>query len=992
MMKKNLLLSLFLLLGVYAKAQDLTLVVPDGLTEPYEVASGTEITVQWSYFEEEPTYMFSHNEYPGDNLNNDWQFSTNPDWTSLSSWTDNGDGTFDLNITITEETWIFGAYNSFSGNTYSTIIHVAIASSVVLSPEDGFICASGDTETLSLANTYDTYEWYLNAELIDGETASTLDATEAGSYYVIVNSATDSVQSNSVIIEEYTIDFTGMLTMDATQITLTADTGFDSYQWYSGPDAGSMTMISGATADTYLADVTSTIVLYSVEGMIGSCTVMSIEKSVSEDIFAPAVIMVNADTNSYNQICDGTQITLSVDESVENGVWYRDGNDLGNSNSTYTIYGAWQEGEYYLITSPSEWPGIDLQSNSVDVNYLELISPLLAGVDNYSTHCDGDEINVTLSDEGYIYTWYQHEEYNYEETDLIDVPTNTYTFTFSEATRITVVGEFQGCEESSSLVLNSYADNNPYIGISNYDQQYLCIDSTANLGINYGEEDYTDFQWYQKNGANWDEISGENTHLYQASEPGFYRLNATSAFCSTAIVESNEYEVKDYLDRPMYLWADQTEICIGDTATITFSDYNWTALQWHEAEMNIGSGGYEKSYVPIIGAGNGNTVGVTEFNSYIIKAKHTSCPNGLKPSSDPIVIRPAVNPTISLDHDVNQWKEMLWDSAAFYLFCADYPVEMSVEDVYDSYQWYESLYAGIDDYEWGDAIDGATTNELTSAAQTQWITLEVELDGCVGQSDPILLDTWAFLSPTITSYNNSELCQEGDSALIHISFANTWVTIEWYLDGVLIEGANDDSLYVFEEGMYTVTGYPEACPDFGYSSGVGPVFSFLEAYILEGEWEDTGEQFFYALPELGYYTYQWYIDGEAYENNTSTPWILYKEGLPAGVITVEVTNPEPCTSLSEGIVWDPVTSIEESNLANISIYPNPSNGLFNIEGLDPENTNTIAVYNTLGEQILIRSVQNENVKIEMDEYPDGLYLLQLMNADGSINIYKLTKH
>lgn len=985
---KNILVAFILILAnVVGYSQTLTLTSPTGLTEPYEVSSGTEVTVQWDYFAEQPTSMFSYDEDPGSNLGSDWQFSTNPLWNTLSGGVDNGDGTYSYSLTITEDTWFFGNYNTFSGNAYSNVINVSIASSVVLTYEDGMICSTGDTETLTVEGTFLTYEWYQDAVVITGATSSSYDATEAGSYYAMA----DDVQSNVLVIEELSVDFTGSLSVDGTELTMTADAGMDSYQWMSGPDAGSMTAISGATNVDYVALLSSSTVYYSVQATLGTCTIDSPAKPASESIFEATVLMVNADTNDYNQICEGTQVVLSVDESNTNITWYKDDSNTGNDSYTLNIYGPWQSGEYYVTTSNENWPEIEVESNTIDVSYYEVIEPVLVGVDNYDDHCVGDEISITLGDEGYTYTWYSHTEYNYTDDDIIDVPTGTYTFTFSEGVRITVVASFQGCESSNSLILNSYADVNLYINIDNNDQEYLCIDSSATIGKFYNTEDFTDFQWYEKDGDDWIMIAGETSNSYDADQVGFYRLNATSAYCSTAFIESNEIEIKDYTERVIYLWADQTEMCVGDTANISFSSWAYTSIQWLQAEMNIGSSGYEKSYVPIIGAGTEGTVGVTAFNSYIVKAKHESCPNGLKITSEPIAIRYSVNPNITVvgDYEVNEWKEMLVDSAAFYLFCDGEPVSMYVEDEYDTYQWHEEWYAGIDDYVPGDPIDGAIDSTYSTTALVQWITLVVEQDGCVGHSDPILLDSWVFASPTITSYNNSELCQEGDSALMHISFPGTWVEYYWTLDGELIEDSNNDTIYGSEEGMYVVFAYPEACPDFTYTSGIGPTVSFLEATIEEGEWDD-GEQFFYALPELGYYDYQWYIDGVPYENDTNTPWILYKDGLPSGIITVEVTNPEPCTSLSEGIIWEGL-GIEDFDPASLSLYPNPTTGILNIEGLVSSQVESIVVYNSIGKVVRSISVNEEMMRLDLSDLPVGMLMLKIQDENGNVNTYMINK-
>ena len=189
------------------------------------------------------------------------------------------------------------------------------------------------------------------------------------------------------------------------------------------------------------------------------------------------------------------------------------------------------------------------------------------------------------------------------------------------------------------------------------------------------------------------------------------------------------------------------------------------------------------------------------------------------------------------------------------------------------------VYSGADDYELGNLISGANTDTLDILADVKYYTAEVDSAGCVGYSDPVLIDSWAFLPPAIASYNNSEICEEGDSTLLHLGFPGDWTLIEWYLDGNLIPNSNSDSIYAKESGTYTVTAYPTLCPQFGYSSGVGPTVSFLSAEILE---DDT---LIYAMPFMGFYDFQWYLDGNPIPpTNPQTPWILDKAEMLDGVL------------------------------------------------------------------------------------------------------------
>ena len=253
-----------------------------------------------------------------------------------------------------------------------------------------------------------------------------------------------------------------------------------------------------------------------------------------------------------------------------------------------------------------------------------------------------------------------------------------------------------------------------------------------------------------------------------------------------------------------------------------------------------------------------------------------------------------------------------------------------------------------------------------------------------------MLDAWAFLPPAVQSYNNNEICP-GDSALLNLGFPGTWVEYQWYQDGEAMPNTNNDSIWVTEPGTYVINAFPEACPDYEYTSGLGPTMTIFDAVIDQGE-DEFGNEYFYASPWQGTYEYQWFIDGEPYENESEIPAVLWKDGLPAGVITVEITNPQPCVAMSEGVVWDPVAaSVTENINEYVSVYPNPSKGILNIEGLNEARINNIEIYSPLGKMIYRENVVNNKHQIDLGDRSSGLYYIKLMDEEGNIHHYTVQK-
>ena len=91
------------------------------------------------------------------------------------------------------------------------------------------------------------------------------------------------------------------------------------------------------------------------------------------------------------------------------------------------------------------------------------------------------------------------------------------------------------------------------------------------------------------------------------------------------------------------------------------------------------------------------------------------------------------------------------------------------------------------------------------------------------------------------------------------------------------------------------------------------------------------------------------------------------------------------------IDWEPtvVTGLTSSSfIPEISVFPNPTTGVFNI---DYSNTNNIKVFNTLGEIVFNENVTENssgNKSINLANFANGIYMIKLSNAI-SIKNYKV---
>ena len=966
-------------------SQTVEIISPAGLTPPYEVSPGTEITFKWDYFFEAPTAFFTHTEepvFPG--------FGTDPFWVEHTGFVDNGDGTFNITIVFNEPLWVWGGFFSpfISQWNFSEVFEINIASNVVIEGDDLLLCNDGiDTEQLMVTDTFDGYQWYMNGVAIPDADSAIYLATDIGSYSVSAIYNSETTNSNTLNISFIEILLTGAYIAGSPEVLLSATSGMDTYQWLSGPDETNLTQITGETIDVYNASITTDLTYYAAQATLAGCTVETDARAIADSFFTASDITVSADTNSFNAVCEGVQVTLMVGEGYASYKWLRDGNDAYNNTNTLTVSQGYQEGEYSVEVTNNEWPEIQLLSPSVSVNFLDVIQPQLIGVINYGDYCPGDNIDILLGDEGYNYTWYQHSEYNYSEEDTISVSGSTYSFVFDTAVYITVVGEFQGCMAERTVFLDSYENTSMYIRTENWDQTYLCDDSTNVIYLpSWDVDKFQDFQWFILVDSIYEPIQGADTTFLEIDEPGSFKLQAVVKDCPNVTIFSNEQVINHYSEREIYIYAVDESICVGDTSVIYVSGgANWENIQWFEEDVIIGSSGYEKTYIPIVGAGSESNLAVTELQTYLVKAKHYSCPNGLKNTSNIVGIKPLLNPTITPDpsYGIYSWHVGPFDSIPNYVYCDNQPIVLSLSESYESIQWHSLPYTGDDDYDLGPAIPGATSDSIEVNAAVDFYTAVVmDSTGCVGYSDPVLIDTWAFLSPVIASYNNSELCYEGDSTLLHLGFPADWDRFEWYKDGILVPDSNSDTLWAKEPGTYTLTAYPSLCPDFGYSSGAGPTVKYLFSEILEND------SLIYAIPFQGFYTYQWYHNGDSIPSS-SPPWVLHKDTLEDGDYTVAVSN-ENCTIISEPYTWIS-NSVSDIDYKDIMVYPNPTNDIVFLEGINSNLVEEIHVLNSIGMKVkTLESIQTKS-SIDLSKEKPGIYLLELSMKNGKKYHWKIHK-
>lgn len=148
-------------------------------------------------------------------------------------------------------------------------------------------------------------------------------------------------------------------------------------------------------------------------------------------------------------------------------------------------------------------------------------------------------------------------------------------------------------------------------------------------------------------------------------------------------------------------------------------------------------------------------------------------------------------------------------------------------------------------------------------------------------------------------------------------------------------------------------------------------------------------------------------DGNTWRNEIILELFPYDAGTDSGTTygaANQVTNPfQPVSVLiNEGpfnnkpigtmtITLNQVLSIDDQNLTQVSLYPNPSNGMFNITTSNANMLKEASVYDVLGKQVakFENSNANNQTQFDLTQLNKGIYLVRLILEDGSQSTKKV---
>jgi hypothetical protein len=208
------------------------------------------------------------------------------------------------------------------------------------------------------------------------------------------------------------------------------------------------------------------------------------------------------------------------------------------------------------------------------------------------------------------------------------------------------------------------------------------------------------------------------------------------------------------------------------------------------------------------------------------------------------------------------------------------------------------------------------------------------------------------------------------------------------VDTTIAVNANDASL-ILKYSVGVITKFPKR----GIASAPGYVTVNLENNeLVVRSFEDMGGlniTFLDHLTDLGAPTYVHNTNAlSAFnkQNNTYKIGVAFSEAPVNGTVILRI----PFTGLgnqtlnmelventaSRNYQLNVVTGINDIKNSNIKIYPNPTNNIINIEGLNKNENNTIQVFDVQGKLIITKTI-NEKGTIDLSELNKGVYVIKI---------------
>ena len=288
----------------------------------------------------------------------------------------------------------------------------------------------------------------------------------------------------------------------------------------------------------------------------------------------------------------------------------------------------------------------------------------------------------------------------------------------------------------------------------------------------------------------------------------------------------------------------------------------------------------------------------------------------------------------------------------------------------------------------GTASATAPTPSTTAAGTTNYYVSQKTSAGVEGPRATITVTVnTAPLAPTVSTPLLICLNAQSSSLTATAAIGNTlnWYTVAMGDIGVInapttvTSTAGSVTYYVSQTNNLGCEGLKAALIVTIVAPPAPPVIATTQAQITPGQTTTIAA----ANPPGSGNTYSWFRNGIVITAQSGNSIPVNIDGV--GSYTLKVTSALGCVSTSNTV------NITEANSNKLFVYPNPSNGKFQVRYFtDPNNLQPlqIAIYNSLGALIFSGKYTSFSsyspMNIDLTKHGNGVYHLKMMNAGGKI--------
>lgn len=143
---------------------------------------------------------------------------------------------------------------------------------------------------------------------------------------------------------------------------------------------------------------------------------------------------------------------------------------------------------------------------------------------------------------------------------------------------------------------------------------------------------------------------------------------------------------------------------------------------------------------------------------------------------------------------------------------------------------------------------------------------------------------------------------------------------------------------------------------------------------------EPGTQYTYSVPQDPNVTYNWTVTNGTIQSGQGTNSVdVVWTG--SGNVQVDLTD-GGCQGVDDMDVTAIATGLDEVSGINASVYPNPSNGVFNLR-LENSETLTVRIMDVSGKTLRTHQLSGSTLySIDMQTAPIGVYILELESTEG----------